>query len=135
MDDLKSKLLDAARSAQHNAYARYSGYKVGAALLAENGKIYAGANAENASYAEGQCAETSAIGAMITGGGKQIIEMLIIADGPVLCTPCGGCRQRIREFASDDALIHAAGPEGIRRTFQLAELLPASFGSDNLNKF
>jgi cytidine deaminase len=135
MDDVKTKLLEAARAAQRNSYARYSGFKVGAALLADDGEVYSGSNVENASYAEGQCAETSAIGAMITAGGKQIVELLIVADGPLLCTPCGGCRQRIREFVKDDALVHSAGPEGLRRTFHLKELLPASFGSENLTGF
>jgi cytidine deaminase len=132
MDDLKTKLLEAARRAQANAYANYSHFKVGAALLADDGKIYAGANVENASYPEGQCAETSAIGAMITGGAHRIKEILIIADGPLLCTPCGGCRQRIREFADDDTPVHIAGPDGYRHTFRFGDLLPASFSARNL---
>jgi cytidine deaminase len=132
MVDAKMRLFEAALAAQRNAYARYSNYKVGAAILADNGKIYSGANVENASYPEGQCAETSAIGAMITDGGKRILEMLLVADGPVLGSPCGGCRQRIREFADDDALIHIAGPEGLRRTFRFTDLLPVSFDSSNL---
>jgi cytidine deaminase len=134
MDDLKTKLLKTARAARTQAYANYSHFKVGAAILADDGKIYAGANVENASYPEGQCAETSAIGAMITGGGRRIREILIIADGPLLCTPCGGCRQRIREFADDETLVHIAGPEGHRQTFRFADLLPVSFSLRNLSE-
>jgi len=132
MDDVKTRLLETARAAQAHAYARYSHFKVGAALLADDGKIYGGANVENASYPEGLCAEASAIGAMITGGGRRIREFLIIADGLLLCPPCGACRQRIREFADDETPVHLAGPQGHRHTFRLADLLPVSFGAANL---
>ena len=135
-DALRARLLDAASAAQKNAYARYSSFHVGAALLADNGKIYAGANVENASYPEGQCAETSAIGAMVTDGGRAILEILILGSSP--CTPCGGCRQRIAEFARQDARqetkVHVAGAQGILRTFRMEDLLPASFALEPVAK-
>jgi cytidine deaminase len=125
-------LLDAALKARANAYAPYSRFAVGAALRAEDGRIYAGANAENAAYPEGICAEAAAIGAMVAAGARRITELVVVGGGPALCTPCGACRQRIREFAAPEALVHVAGPEGLRRSFTLAELLPHSFGPENL---
>ena len=123
-----AKLFAAAKAAQANAYAPYSRFKVGAALRTPSGAIFAGCNVENASYPEGVCAETSAISAMTLAGERRIAEICVIGDGEGLCTPCGGCRQRIREFADVGALIHVAGPEGVRKTFLLSDLLPESFG-------
>jgi cytidine deaminase len=125
-------LLDAALKARANAYAPYSRFAVGAALRAENGRLYMGANVENAAYPEGLCAEAAAIGAMVAAGARRIVEIVVVGEGVALCTPCGACRQRIREFAAPDAKVHVAGPEGIRRSFTLAELLPQSFGPENL---
>ena len=127
-----AELIAAAAAARANAYAPYSRFAVGAAIRAEDGTLHAGANVENAAYPQGQCAEASAIGAMIAAGGKRISEMVLLADGVALCTPCGGCRQRIREFADADTRIHLCGPEGLRRTVTLGELLPLSFGPENL---
>jgi cytidine deaminase len=128
------ELFAAAKAAQACAYVPYSRFKVGAALLADDGKVYAGCNVENAAYPQGACAEAGAISAMILGGGRSIREALVVGDGDVLCTPCGGCRQRLREFAKPETPVHVAGPEGVRQSFTLAELLPASFGPDNLAK-
>ena len=125
-------LFEAAKAAQAQAYARYSKFKVGAAIRAPSGRIYAGCNVENAAYPQGACAETSAISAMIMGGERQIAEILVIGDGEGLVTPCGGCRQRIREFAAGATKIHIAGPQGIRAQFTLDELLPHSFGPGHL---
>lgn len=125
-------LFNAARAAQAKAYVPYSRFHVGSAILADDGRIYAGCNVENAAYPSGTCAEAGSIAAMILGGGREIREMVVIGDGAELCTPCGNCRQRIREFAKPATPVHVAGPEGIRRSFTLAELLPASFGPDNL---
>jgi cytidine deaminase len=125
-------LFEAARAAQERAYAPYSGFRVGAAICTPEGQVFAGCNVENAAYPQGACAETGAIGAMIAGGGARIAEILVVGDGDLLCTPCGGCRQRIREFAGPETPVHVAGPEGVRRRFTLAELLPYSFGPDNL---
>ncbi len=125
-------LFAAAKAAQAKAYAPYSRFKVGAAILADDGRIYAGCNVENAAYPSGTCAEAGAIAAMIVGGGLAIRAALVVGDGPELCTPCGNCRQRLREFAKPDTPVHVAGPGGVLRSFTLAELLPASFGPDNL---
>jgi cytidine deaminase len=125
-------LFDAARAAQGRAYAPYSRFLVGAAIRGASGAIYPGCNVENAAYPQGACAETGAISAMIMSGEKRIAEMLVIGDDEGLCTPCGGCRQRIREFAAPEMKIHIAGPGGLRATFTLDELLPHSFGPENL---
>jgi cytidine deaminase len=125
-------LFAAARAAQAAAYAPYSRFRVGAAVLGASGRIYPGCNVENAAYPQGACAETGAISAMALAGERSIAAILVVGDGDALVTPCGGCRQRIREFAAADTPIHIAGPEGVRRSFTLDELLPASFGPDHL---
>ena len=125
-------LFDAAKTIQARAYVPYSCFRVGAAILTPEGQVFSGCNVENAAYPQGACAETGAISAMIAGGGTRIAAILVVGDGEALVTPCGGCRQRIREFASPDAPIHVAGPEGVRRSFTLEELLPWSFGLENL---
>jgi len=127
-------LFEAARAVQARAYAPYSRFKVGAAIRTPGGRVFAGCNVENAAYPQGACAETGAIAAMVAAGEGRIAEILVIGDGEDLCTPCGGCRQRIREFAAPDARIHVAGPEGLRRSFTLQELLPFSFGPENLTR-
>jgi cytidine deaminase len=125
-------LFEAAKAAQAKAYAPYSRFNVGAAILTPSGAIYAGCNVENAAYPQGACAEAGAISAMVHGGERRIAEILVIGDGDALVTPCGGCRQRIREFAALDAPIHIAGPKGVRASFTLDELLPHSFGPGHL---
>ncbi len=127
-------LFDAARSAQGHAYAPYSRFHVGAALRTPSGAIFAGCNVENAAYPQGACAESGAIGAMALAGERRIAEILVIGDGEALCTPCGGCRQRIREFAAPETPINIAGPQGVRARFTLEELLPHSFGPNNLKR-
>jgi len=126
------RLFAAASAAMERAYAPYSKFQVGAAILAGNGQIYSGCNVENAAYPVGTCAEAGAISAMVRDGAQQIREIVVIGRGDVMCTPCGGCRQRIREFAAADTKIHVCGPEGLRQTFTRDELLPASFGPENL---
>jgi cytidine deaminase len=126
-------LFDAAKGAFARAYAPYSRFHVGAAIRDEAGRIHAGCNVENAAYPAGTCAEAGAIAAMIASGGKRITEIVVIGAGEGLCTPCGACRQRIREFAAPDCPIHVAGPGGIRRSFTLEALLPHSFGPENLS--
>ena len=121
-----------AREAAGRAYAPYSNFPVGAALRTTDGRRYAGANVENAAYPQGQCAEASAIGALVAGGGGEIAEVVVAAPSAELCTPCGGCRQRLREFAPDDAPIHLVDLERVRRTTSLGELLPLSFGPEHL---
>ncbi len=131
-DEPLAALFAAARAAQTNAYAPYSQFRVGAALRTPGGAIFSGGNVENAAYPEGVCAETSAISAMAQAGERRIAEICVIGDGEALCTPCGGCRQRIREFADAETLVHVADPAGVRRTFRLPELLPESFGPGHL---
>lgn len=126
------RLFDAAQKAMARAYAPNSKYQVGAAILGEDGAIYAGCNVENASYPEGWCAETSAIAAMVLGGVTRIREIAVIGPGDNLTTPCGGCRQRIAEFASAETPVHICGSEGLRRSFKLGDLLPEAFSKEHL---
>jgi homotetrameric cytidine deaminase len=126
------ELLRLAREAAGRAYAPYSNFPVGAAVRTDDGRRYAGANVENAAYPQGQCAEASAIGAMVAGGGGRVVEVVVAAPSEEECAPCGGCRQRLREFAGPDAPIHLADMEQVRRTTSLAELLPLSFGPESL---
>lgn len=126
------RLLDAAAAARARAYAPYSGFAVGAALLSAEGEVFAGCNVENAAYPVGTCAEAGAISAMVAAGGRRIAALLVLGEGEAPVTPCGACRQRIREFAAPDTPVHVAGPDGLRRSFRLEELLPAAFGPDNL---
>jgi cytidine deaminase len=125
-------LFDAAVAAQAKSYSPYSKFKVGAAIRTSKGNIYAGCNIENAAYPQGTCAEASAIAMMVSAGEREIAELLTVCDGDLLGTCCGGCRQKIREFAALTTPIHACGPEGLRRTFTLDELLPFSFGPEHL---
>ena len=125
-------LVAAAAAVMERAYAQYSNYKVGAALRADDGSIHAGANVENAAYPQGQCAEASAIGVMVAAGRRRIVEAAVIAGSDRLCVPCGGCRQRLREFMPLDATIHLCSGTGERRTTTLGELLPHSFGPEFL---
>ena len=124
-------LLDAALIAYGNAHAPYSRFQVGAAVRTAAGRIFAGANVENASFPEGNCAEASALAAMVAAGERRIVEVLVVAAGERLCTPCGGCRQRLCEFGSPDTLVHLCDPGGLRRTVTLGELLPLSFSLDD----
>ena len=127
-------LFDAAKAAYDNAYAPYSKFPVGAAVMTPEGEIFSGCNVENAAYPQGSCAEAGAIAAMARAGRRRIAEAVVVGGGADLCTPCGGCRQRLREFAGPDTPIHVAGPEGLRASFTLAELLPQSFGPENLSQ-
>jgi cytidine deaminase len=128
------ELFQAALAAQANAHAPYSRYRVGAAVRSASGRIYAGCNVENAAYPQGWCAETSAIAAMVTAGERTIVAVATVCDGDMIGTCCGGCRQKLREFAALDTPIYASGPEGVRATFSLGELLPHSFGPEHLTE-
>ena len=126
-------LVEAAIAARKKAHAPYSKFYVGAAMRDEMGRIHAGANMENAAYPQGWCAECSAIAHLIMAGGTRIAEVAVLGNGDALCTPCGGCRQKIREFASGEVKIHCCTEQGVLlKTFTLNELLPASFGPENL---
>lgn len=127
-------LFEAAETVRANAYAPYSRFQVGAAILADDGKIYAGCNVENAAYPVGNCAEPSAIAAMLAGGGKRIKRIYVTGPGAAPVTPCGGCRQRIREFADPDVVIISHGIAGEPLFATLEQLLPHSFGPEYLPK-
>ena len=126
------EMIDRAAAARTNAHAPYSGFHVGACIRAASGNLYAGCNVENAAYTQGQCAEATAIGVMVAGGDRKIAEILVIGEGERLCTPCGGCRQRLSEFADPDTPVHICGPDGLRQTIPLGELLPYAFIANNL---
>ena len=123
-------LFKAARSAMANSHSPYSTFPVGAALRTTNGNVYSGCNIENASSPEGWCAETSAIAHMITAGDNQIAEVCVTAEKMDRITPCGGCRQRLIEFASPDTPVHLTDKDGVVETVKLGDLLPASFDMD-----
>ena len=127
-------LFAAATTARANAHAPYSSFPVGAALRSLSGRVYAGCNVENAAFPQGQCAEASAIGAMVTGGDREIVEVAVVGGGEGPCTPCGGCRQRLVEFAGPETPVHLCGPEGLRQTVSLGELLPLAFSGRNLGQ-
>jgi cytidine deaminase len=130
MDDL----LQLAQRMMLRAHAPYSKFHVGAAVRAEDGSIHGGCNVENVAFPQGTCAEAGAIAAMVAAGGKRILECVVIGPGPELITPCGGCRQKLREFATDDLPVHLCGPDGLHRTVTLGQLLPMSFGPHHLEK-
>ena len=126
------QLFKEAKKVRENAHVPYSQFKVGAAFLTKDKKIVSGCNVENAAYPQSQCAEASAIGNLVSQGFNKIIEVVVIGSGDMLCSPCGGCRQRLREFASLDTPIHMCNVDGHLKTSTLAELLPDSFGPENL---
>ncbi len=134
MQPVDKDLYEAAEAVRALAYAPYSKFKVGAAILADNGEIYVGCNVENAAYPQGNCAEASAIAAMIAGGGKRITRIYVTGPGREPVTPCGGCRQRIREFADLDVAVISHGVDGTPLVSTLGELLPHSFGPEHLGK-
>ncbi len=131
-DDLMAQLVAAARSARERAYAPYSRFQVGAALLDEHGRIHAGCNVENAAYPQGQCAEATAIGHLVLAGGTRILAAAVVGVAADPVTPCGGCRQRLREFAADDCPVWVADLQVVRARHTLGQLLPASFGPAHL---
>ena len=126
------KLFNAAKMVRDNAHVPYSNFKVGAAFLTEDDSIISGCNVENAAYPQSQCAEASAIGNLVSQGFSKIKEVVVIGSGSLLCSPCGGCRQRLREFASLETQIHMCNSDGHLKTSTLKELLPDSFGPENL---
>lgn len=129
------ELFAAAKAVQSKAYAPYSHFPVGAAILTPAGTIYAGCNVENAAYPVGSCAEAGAIAAMVAGGETTIAALVTVCDSDDVGTCCGGCRQRVREFASSTTPIYACGPDGVRAVFTMEQLLPTSFGPENLSGF
>lgn len=130
--ELQQRLLEASLQARQRSYSPYSRYAVGAAVLDEHGLIHLGANMENAAYPQGWCAEATALGAMLMAGSRRAQAVLVSGPGPDIITPCGGCRQKLREFGGPDLLIIAADPGGIRQQWTLEQLLPFSFGPEHL---
>jgi len=126
------KLFQAAKDVRDKAHVPYSKCKVGAAFLTEGDTIISGCNVENAAYPQSQCAEASAIGNLVANGFTKIKEVVVIGSGDLLCSPCGGCRQRLREFAALDVNIHMCNVDGHMKTSTLEDLLPDSFGPENL---
>lgn len=127
-------LLDTARAVRENAYAPYSKFKVGAALRSTSGAVYAGCNVENVAYPEGTCAEAGAIAAMIAGGDKRIAEIAVIADSPQPVSPCGGCRQKIAEFADGDVVVALHTTDGAVLQTTVSALLPSVFDADYMSR-
>jgi len=133
LEDHRDALITAARAARAMAHAPYSRFAVGAAVLDEQGRVHAGCNVENAAYPQGWCAEASALSAMVLAGGKRALAVAVCAVAPQPVTPCGGCRQKLREFAADDCPVWVADLDGHRATYSLGGLLPHSFGPEHLN--
>jgi len=127
MDD--QALIDQAVAVREHAYSRYSGYSVGAALIDEHGKLHVGCNVENAAFPQGSCAETGAIASMVASGGTRIVAIAVAggSDRITTCTPCGGCRQRINEFADTDTRIILIDGDDEWHTHTIDDLLPHSF--------
>ena len=131
-DAQRVALLAAANAAMARAHAPYSHFHVGAAVLDAQGRIHAGCNVENAAYPQGVCAEAGALSAMVLAGGTAVHAVLVVGNGEGLVTPCGGCRQKIREFAAPQTPILIANPQQVRAIFTLEALLPHSFGPEHL---
>lgn len=127
-------LLDAARNVRENAYAPYSRFKVGAAVRAASGRVYVGCNVENVAYPEGTCAEAGAIAAMVAAGETQIIEVAVIADSPAPVPPCGGCRQKLAEFARHDVPVMLATTDGKQAQTTVGDLLPGGFSAAHMER-
>ena len=125
-------LFKAAMTVRENAYAPYSNFQVGAAIRTASGKVYTGCNVENVAYPEGTCAEAGAIAAMIAAGESEIAEILVVAGGASKVSPCGGCRQKISEFAQADAPVYMADLAGDIEEISIGDLLPAGFDKEHL---
>lgn len=132
--DILQALWDAARAAQAMAYAPYSRYAVGAAILDEQGAIHAGCNVENAAYPQGWCAEATALGALVMSGARRAKAVLVLGSGGAWITPCGGCRQKLREFCDPDTPIQSATLDALGPVHTLEQLLPHSFGPEHLTQ-
>jgi cytidine deaminase len=127
-------LIEAAETVRRNAYAPYSGFRVGAALRSVEGNLHLGCNVENVAYPEGTCAEAGAIAAMIAAGDTRIAEVAVIADSPAPVPPCGGCRQKLAEFAEGDVVVTLATSAGATLRTTVADLLPGAFDAGYMDK-
>ena len=126
-------LRDAALKVQKNAYAPYSKFQVGVALKSESGDIFCGVNVENVAYPEGTCAEAGAIAAMIASGENKIIEVYVVANGPKPVPPCGGCRQKIAEFADPEVVVTLSNLAGVEQKYTVSDLLPGVFTKSHMD--
>ena len=127
-----AELVLAARNAYERAYAPYSHFHVGAALLDEHGQVHAGCNVENAAYPQGLCAEAGALSALVVSGARRVLAVAVVGLGEEPVVPCGGCRQKLREFAAEDTPVVVADLDAVRARHTLGALLPASFGPQHL---
>ena len=136
MDDVDDvdddQLVAAAVTVRERAYAPYSGYRVGAALLGAGGGVHLGANVENASYPVGLCAERAAVANAIAAGERRFVAVAVVVEGALPGAPCGLCRQTLYEFAPELRVVMVSAPSGVRRTVTLSDLLPEAFGSAHL---
>jgi cytidine deaminase len=132
-DEDLQRLLAAARAVRARAHVPYSRFAVGAAVLDEHGRVHAGCNVENAAYPQGWCAEASALAVMVAAGGTRVLAVAVVAEAAQPVTPCGGCRQKLREFAAADCEIAVADMHTLRARHTLGSLLPHSFGPEHLN--
>jgi cytidine deaminase len=130
----QDQLVAAARALRERSHSPYSNYAVGAAVLDEHGRVHAGCNVENAAYPQGWCAETSALAAMVAAGGTRVLAAVVCGVSATPITPCGGCRQKLREFAGEDCPIWSADLHSVVAQHTLGELLPVSFGPDHLKR-
>jgi cytidine deaminase len=127
-------LFDRALEARANAYVPYSGFRVGAAIRCPDGSVHAGCNVENVAYPEGTCAEAGAIAAMVVAGRTEIAEVVVVADSPEPVSPCGGCRQKLAEFARPETPVVLAGLDGPRVTTSVGALLPGAFATAHMER-
>ena len=127
-----AELIAAAAAVRARAYVPYSGYAVGAAIRGAAGGIFAGCNVENAAYPQGLCAEANAVGVMVAGGERAIAELALIGSGELLCTPCGGCRQRLAEFSRPDTKLYLCDQAGVVETVTMGQMLPFGFSGEVL---
>ena len=127
-------LMDDARTVRENAHAPYSKFKVGAAVQTASGAVFKGCNVENVAYPEGTCAEAGAIAAMVAAGERDVVAVAVIADSPEPVSPCGGCRQKLAEFAGPDATVTLGTTDGTVLETTVGALLPGAFDKDYMSK-
>lgn len=127
-------LLNEALAVRERAWVPYSRFKVGAAIRAQSGAVYAGCNVENVAYPQGTCAEAGAIAAMVAGGDTSIAEVVVVADSEHPTTPCGGCRQKLREFAGPEVVVTMVTLEGRSLSMTMEQLLPGAFGPEHMDR-
>ena len=127
-------LMEKARAVRENAHAPYSNFKVGAAVETANGTVYVGCNVENVAYPEGTCAEAGAIAAMVAAGEREVVAVAVIADSPDPVPPCGGCRQKLAEFAKSNVPVTLGTTDGTVLETTVGELLPGQFTADHMSR-